>query len=108
MNKYSWDTYYEVLCQIYKEQGTINLVFGSSFEKNGLAIGRWINRQRNYYSKGQLNTEKIAKLEAIGFVWNGNEVYAKQLQAKWDAIFALAESYYKTKWQFEDAKELYY
>lgn len=95
MNKYSWDTYYEVLCQIYKEQGTINLVFGSSFEKNGLAIGRWINRQRNYYSKGQLNTEKIAKLEAIGFVWNGNEVYAKQLQAKWDAIFALAESYYK-------------
>ena len=95
MNKYSWDTYYEVLCQIYKEQGTINLVFGSSFEKNGLAIGRWINRQRNYYSKGQLNTEKIAKLETIGFVWNGNEVYAKQLQAKWDAIFALAESYYK-------------
>ena len=76
MNKYSWDTYYEVLCQIYKEQGTINLVFGSSFEKNGLAIGRWINRQRNYYSKGQLNTEKIAKLEAIGFVWNGNEVTA--------------------------------
>lgn len=89
-----WDVYYQTLCQIYEENGTVNISYSTSFCKNGLAIGRWIRRQRNVYSIGKMKSDRIVKLEKLGFVWNGNGIKYKILKEKWDKIFALAEAYY--------------
>ena len=93
-NKTPWDVYYQTLCQIYEENGTVNISYSTAFCKNGLSIGRWIRRQRNVYSIGKMKSDRIEKLEKLGFAWNGNEIRYKFLKEKWDKIFALAEAYY--------------
>ena len=92
--KIPWDVYYQTLCQIYEENGTVNISYSASFYKNGLAIGRWVRRQRNVYSIGKMNRDRIEKLEKLGFVWDGREVRHKKRKEEWDKIFALAEAYY--------------
>ena len=89
-----WDVYYRTLCQIYEENGTVNISYSASFYKNGLAIGRWVRRQRNVYSIGKMNRDRIEKLEKLGFVWDGREVRHEKRKEEWDKIFALAEAYY--------------
>lgn len=90
-----WDIYYQTLCQIYKDYGTVNISYSTSFCINGLAIGRWVRRQRNVYSVGKMRKDRIEKLERIGFLWDGRIVKQKAQKEQWDKIFALAESYYK-------------
>lgn len=90
-----WDIYYQTLYQIYKDNGTVNMSYSSSFCLNGLAIGRWVRRQRHIYSIGKMRKDRIEKLERIGFVWDGRIVKQKVQKEQWDKIFALAESYYK-------------
>ena len=89
-----WDIYYQTLCQIYEENGTVNVSFSATYKRNGLAIGRWIRRQRNRYRIGKMPQDRIEKLEKLGLIWNGNDVQKQRLKEQWDKIFALAEAYY--------------
>ena len=93
--KTTWNNYYQTLCQIYEEEGTVNIAYNASYSKNGLAIGRWVRRQRNLYSIGKMQKERKQKLERLGFEWDGRIVKQKALKEQWDKIFALAESYFK-------------
>lgn len=97
VNKIPWETYYQTLCQIYEEEGTVNIPYNASYKKNGLAIGRWVRTQRRRYAIGKMSQDRINKLERLGFVWNGNEIVKQRLKEQWDNIFALAEAYYKEK-----------
>lgn len=45
----SWNEYYEMLKDIKKNNGTINLPI--KFEYNGVPVGRWLSRQRNRKQK---------------------------------------------------------
>jgi hypothetical protein len=37
----------------------------------GIDLGAWVSHQRTVYKLGQLSADRIARLEAIGFVWVG-------------------------------------
>ena len=38
-------------------------------DKDGVALGKWVSRQRDVYHAGKLPVEKIAALNELGFVW---------------------------------------
>lgn len=61
-----WDYYYGLLKKFKKEYGHCRV---SSHE----AFGDWVIKQRQYYKKGDLNSERIEKLNALGFIWDDDE-----------------------------------
>ena len=38
--------------------------------KENAALGKWCSRQRQFFKKGRLSAERIARLEELGFVWD--------------------------------------
>lgn len=89
----SWNEYYEMLKDIKKNNGTINLPI--KFEYNGVPVGRWLSRQRNRKQKGILSTERIALLEELDIEWNLNNIIKQKNDAYWDKCFELAKQYYE-------------
>ena len=85
----SWDDYYELAVEYYKEYG--NLLVPANYSKNGMNLGCWITDQRKAM-KGQghrkdLTEEQIKKLESIGMVWD-------KFKEQWDETYAIAKAYY--------------
>ena len=37
---------------------------------DGFTLGRWVAQQRNYRKKNALSAERIAQLDALGFIWD--------------------------------------
>lgn len=68
----SWDEYYSVLLQLYRETGSINVPAKYVFA--GLKVGEWISRQRGLYKRNLLKKEKKDLLESIGIDWDGKSV----------------------------------
>lgn len=95
VKKTPWEEYFRVLCKIYEDQGSVNIVYNAAYEIDGLAIGRWVYRQRNLYSIGKMRQDRIEKLERIGFAWKGKDVQAQRNKDYWEKVFVLAETYYK-------------
>ena len=86
----SWDDYYELAAQYYKEHG--NLLVPVNYSKNGMNLGYWIIDQRKTM-KGQghrrnLTEEQIEKLDAIGMVWD-------KYKEQWDETYASAKAFYE-------------
>jgi hypothetical protein len=50
---------------------------------DGTKLGRWVNKQRLAHKTGELNPERIRRLEAVAFVWgafaDGWDAYFEQL-----------------------------
>ena len=90
-----WEEYFKILCKINEDQGAVNIAYSAMYEVDGLAIGRWIRRQRNVYSIGKMRQDRIEKLESIGFIWSGNDVQTQRHKDYWEKVFVLAETYYK-------------
>ncbi len=57
-------------------------------ERSGkLLLGRWVDRQRAFYRKGELSPERAARLEALrGWTWNRNE-------SAWDTHYQAVERF---------------
>ena len=72
----NWDAMYGYLVQEKVAGREVNMV-QTALTPDGQAIGTWLNRQRTAYYKGTLSPERVAKLEALGIVWN-------QLETQWD------------------------
>lgn len=89
----SWNEYYELLKEIKKNNGTINLPI--KYEYKGEPIGRWLSRQRNRKQKGILSIERIALLEELDIEWNLNNIIKQNLDDYWDRCFELAKRYYE-------------
>lgn len=86
----SWDDYYELAVQYYKEHG--NLLVPVNYSKNGMNLGYWIIDQRKSM-KGQghrrdLTEAQIEKLDAIEMVWD-------KFKEQWDETYAIAKEYYE-------------
>ena len=85
----SWELMYEKAKQYYKANGHLNVPRRYK-TKEGHSLGNWIFTQRKVYSGtqyGNLNENRIKKLEAIGMVWDNVR------DLSWQRYFQEAEAY---------------
>ena len=62
-----WERMFERLLEFKKVHGHCNVP-----QKDGInrKLGRWVNVQRMFYTQGRITSERRARLEEVGFVWN--------------------------------------
>lgn len=78
-----WVENFELLSRIARETGSANI--RKDLIVDGQAIGQWAGNQRNEYNEyrgRKMDSDRIAKLESIGFVWY-------PLDAQWEENFEL-------------------
>lgn len=87
-NKYEkqWNEAYQLLCEYYKKNGSFDIPV-SYVTDNGVALGKWIRHQRDFFEKGKLSEERIEKLRNIGFVLEKSD--------PWEEKFQLAKAYFE-------------
>lgn len=87
-NKYEkqWNEAYQLLCEYYKKNGLFDIPV-SYVTDNGVALGKWIRHQRDFFEKGKLSEERIEKLRNIGFVLEKSD--------PWEEKFQLAKAYFE-------------
>ena len=96
-NTYSFDYYYALLKDYFKEYGDINVPF-EYVTNDGVILGRWLSTQREAYKNRNKNNtitlthiitqEEIDKLEELGIVWSFFHV-------NWTKCYKLALEYYE-------------
>ena len=71
-----FDTYYEELLRYYRREGHIRVPGNDIVPENGCKLGKFIQRMRairaGTASSGFITQEQIAKLDAMGMVWNAS------------------------------------
>ena len=77
---------YQLLCEYYKKNGSFDIPV-SYVTDNGVALGKWIRHQRDFFEKGKLSEERIEKLRNIGFVLEKSD--------PWEEKFQLAKAYFE-------------
>lgn len=93
MSYISWDEYYNIANEVYKELGTINVPV--NFEFKGYSIGNWLSRQRGIERKSGLKPLRKQKLEKIGIEWDGHLIKSENHHQNFLKMFALLEAYKK-------------
>ena len=68
-NELAWEEQYEQAKRFYEENGNL-MVSQKYVGTNGKNLGIWVQRQRTYRRDGKLKAEQIAKLDAIGMIWD--------------------------------------
>jgi len=66
VDEYNWERGYQLLKR-YVQENNINKV-PTNYKVDGFSLGVWTKTQRRQHEK--LSTEKIKKLEDLGFIWN--------------------------------------
>ena len=80
-----WDEAFEALCSYYNKYHTFDIPVSYKTD-SGIALGKWIRRQRDYYASGKLTDERIEKLKSIGFTLEKCD--------SWEEKYQLAKKYY--------------
>jgi len=60
-----------------------------------IAFGHWVHAQRAFKSRGNLSSERIQRLEAIGFAWHGPNNRSYLSDDRWARMFAHLVEYQK-------------
>ncbi len=79
-----WKDAFDALCTYYQQHGTFEIPVSYKTE-SGIALGKWIRRQRDFYAQGRITAEHIEKLRGIGFVLEKTD--------PWEVRFQLAKRY---------------
>lgn len=61
----AWDTGFDCLTAFYNREGHCRVP--ASFKEAGFNLGQWVTRQRR--SRDALSTERLLRLNELGFVW---------------------------------------
>ena len=88
----SWELMYEKAKAYYEENGNLEVPYRYK-TPDGYSLGHWLltqKRVRTGDTPGLLSAERIARLDAIGMVWNGYRDLA------WERNFEAAKEYYST------------
>lgn len=80
-----WDEAFDALCSYYNKHRTFDIPVSYKTD-SGIALGKWIRRQRDYYANGKLTDERIEKLKSIGFTLEKSD--------SWEKKYELAKKYY--------------
>ncbi|MDE0809816.1 MAG: helicase associated domain-containing protein [Alphaproteobacteria bacterium] len=62
----SWDEFYGALISFKEREKHCRVP--QAYNKDGLNLGLWVNRQRS--TRDKLSPERIKRLEELGFVWD--------------------------------------
>jgi superfamily II DNA or RNA helicase len=62
-----WEEYFSQLVSYHTEYGHCRVPGGW---KENKSLASWVLTQREYYSNGEMSSERIARLEKLGFDWN--------------------------------------
>lgn len=65
-----WEKGYASFVSWVREMSDPHVPTGT--EHDGFGLGNWVSRQRVAYRSGALSRARIARLDAIGFVWDGS------------------------------------
>ena len=81
-SKYSqqWELSFHKLCMFKEDNGHCNAA-------DCPVLNKWVALQRENYRRSRLATERVAKLESLGFVWDTDTLLTTSL-TEWDASFA--------------------
>ncbi|MFP7486409.1 helicase associated domain-containing protein [Priestia filamentosa] len=82
----NWKDYYEVLCDYKREHGHTQIAQRVTYK--GKKLGVWVYQQRAAYEKGELSTQRIEKLEELGFAWEKSD-----WNSRYKALIAFKERY---------------
>lgn len=74
----TWDFMFELYNQAMKDGIEI---IGTTVYK-GYKLGIWCQNQRSQYKNGTLSSERVVRLDSVGFVWDVNA-------SSWDSYFEL-------------------
>ena len=80
----SWEFWYGLLEQYKEEHG--DCLVPNKFQYAGINLGNWVGTQRNERKKKRLSEDRIALLEALGFVWDPT-------MEQWEQGFSALEAY---------------
>jgi superfamily II DNA or RNA helicase len=83
----NWDVRYGELIKFKEKNGHCRVTLD---DKAYCPLAKWVCRQREFYSKGQLPNNYIAKLERLGFEWDPLE---KDWQEAFDKLFAFKSNH---------------
>ena len=86
-NDIKWDEKFELLKEYKEEFGDCNVPTKFIYKRE--ALGTWVEKQRqikNGTGNGYLDSERIQKLNSIGFIWDINKY-------QWDEKFELLKEY---------------
>ena len=62
----SWDEHYEALIAFYQRFGHSRVPHGWTENKR---LSNWVQAQRLAYKKGELSSDKVKRLQTVGFKW---------------------------------------
>ena len=80
-----WETAFELLCAYQRENGTAAVPGGLVYE--GFKLGDWVERQRSAYRKGNLDEDRLRRLEAVeGWKWTPKD-------DQWERAFSVLLEY---------------
>ena len=80
-----WDEAFDALCSYYNKYHTFDIPVSYKTD-SGIALGKWIRRQRDYYANGKLTDERIEKLKSVGLTLEKSD--------SWEEKYQLAKAYY--------------
>lgn len=67
-----WDEWYGRLVAYHAQEGNCR-VPALYKDKDGYALGEWVDRQRQLKKKGKLAPDRIKRLDALGFEWEAQK-----------------------------------
>lgn len=68
VNEYRWEQSYKAAQAYYQKHGNLKPA-KRYITPDGEKLGAWLGYQRKKYAQGELNPERIEKLNSIGMVW---------------------------------------
>lgn len=83
-----WEEFYELTRQFAEREGHASIP--QRHRENGVRLGRWVNRQRTIYARGQLDDDRVARLESLPG-WKWSDAKGQDWDSAYAAILAFAE-----------------
>eukprot|EP00957_Ditylum_brightwellii_P032258 2443919-Ditylum_brightwellii.AAC.1 len=81
-----WERKFDELCAFKAQNGHCNV---STHDERNKSLGIWVSHQRVAYKKNALNSDRIQRMDSIGFIWDMRELsYAHAWNEQFEQLCA--------------------
>eukprot|EP00958_Prasinococcus_capsulatus_P014188 scaffold1483_cov379-Prasinococcus_capsulatus_cf.AAC.20 len=77
----AWEDNFLQLQEYRRQTGSCRVRSGQDMGDKLMRLGRWVDRQRESRKRGALHESRIARLDALGFIWDA-------FDASWDEYYS--------------------